>query len=195
MVDDEIDRYQRVDLLGIAAERLHGVAHRGQIDHRRHAGEILHQHPRRAERDFMFERALLQPLRHRDDVVLLDGAIVFIAQQVFQQHLHRIRQPGNSLQTVFLGGGQAVIDIGLAANLEGLLAFEAVERGHVRQSQFYRFTRQGYRNTADRAWPSGLQSPIVCCIKFRLIESFQWHRHSDYRAAALRYPKIPMRYR
>ena len=35
-----------------------------------------------------------------------------------------------------LGGGQAVIDIGLAADLEGLPAFEAVERGHMRQSQF-----------------------------------------------------------
>jgi len=39
----------------------------------------LHQDPRGAERDFMFERALLQPFRHRDDVVLLDGAVVFIA--------------------------------------------------------------------------------------------------------------------
>jgi hypothetical protein len=26
----------------------HRVAHRGEIDHRRHAGEILHQHARRA---------------------------------------------------------------------------------------------------------------------------------------------------
>jgi hypothetical protein len=49
VVDDEIDRHQRVDLLGIAAELLHRVAHRGEIDHRRHAGEILHQHARRAE--------------------------------------------------------------------------------------------------------------------------------------------------
>jgi hypothetical protein len=25
----------------------------------------------------------------------------------------------------------------------------------------------------------GLHSRIVCCIKFRLIESFPWHRHID----------------
>ena len=61
MIDHEIDRHQRIDLLGIAAELLHRVAHRGEIDHRRNAGEILHQHPRRTECDFMLERALLQP--------------------------------------------------------------------------------------------------------------------------------------
>ncbi len=58
VVDDEIDRHQRVDLLGIAAERLHRVAHRGEIDHRRHAGEILHQHARRTKCDFVLELAL-----------------------------------------------------------------------------------------------------------------------------------------
>ena len=46
MVDDEVDGHQRVDLLRIAAERGHGVAHRGEIDHRGHAGEILHQYAR-----------------------------------------------------------------------------------------------------------------------------------------------------
>ena len=153
VIDDEIDRHQRIDFFGVAAERLHGVAHRREIDHRRHAGEILHQHPRRAERDFVLELALLQPFRDREDVGLLDGAVVFVAQQVFQQHLHRIRQLGNPLQTVFLGGGQAVIDVGLAANLEGLLAFEAVERGHVRRSQFISYTRQRYQNTVSEAGP------------------------------------------
>jgi len=172
VVDDEIDRHQRIDLLRVAAERLHRIAHRGEIDHRRHAGEILHQHPRRAERDFMFERALLQPLRNRQNVGLLDGAVVLVAQQVFQQHLHGIGEFGDSLQTILLGGGQAVIDIGLAADLEGLPAFEAVERGHVRQILIVRYTRQGYQNTACKAWPDGLQRWIVCCIKFRLIESF-----------------------
>ena len=59
MVDDEIDRHQRIDLVGIAAERGHRVAHRGEIDHRRHAGEVLHQHARRAERDLVLRLAAL----------------------------------------------------------------------------------------------------------------------------------------
>jgi hypothetical protein len=91
----------------------------------------------------MLELARLQPFRHRDDVGLLDRAVVFKAQQIFQQHLHRIGKFGNSLQTVLLGGGQAVIDVGLATDLQGLAAFEAVERGHVRRSQSsFKDTRQ-----------------------------------------------------
>src|SRR5271156_3299524 len=35
---------------------------------------------------------------------------------------------------------------------------------------------------------------LVRGVKFRLIESFQGHRHTDNRAAALRYPQIPTRY-
>ena len=47
VVDHELDRHQRVDPPGVAAELLHRVAHRGEVDDRRHAGEVLHQHPRR----------------------------------------------------------------------------------------------------------------------------------------------------
>ena len=39
MVDHQVDRDQRVDPLRIAAERADGVAHRRQVDDRRHAGE------------------------------------------------------------------------------------------------------------------------------------------------------------
>ena len=68
MVDDEIDRHQRIDLLRVAAERGHGVAHRGEIDHRRHAGEILHQHARRAVGDLDAGLALVgQPAGDRLD--------------------------------------------------------------------------------------------------------------------------------
>jgi hypothetical protein len=42
-------------------------------------------------------------------------------------------------------------------------------------------------------WPDGLQPQILCCIKFRLIESFQWHRHTGKRAAALRYRRVLLR--
>ena len=73
---------------------------------------------------------------HRKDVFLFHRAAVFVAQQIFQQHLHRERQTRNPLQAVLLSRGQAVINVGLAADLEGLLAFEAVERGHVRKSRY-----------------------------------------------------------
>ena len=51
VIDHELDRLQRIDALRIAAESGDAVAHRGQIGHARHAGEILEQHPRRHERD------------------------------------------------------------------------------------------------------------------------------------------------
>ena len=65
MVDDEVDRDLRVDLLRVAAKRLHRVAHRGEVDHRGDAGEILHQHARRAILDLAVDRALLEPVGHR----------------------------------------------------------------------------------------------------------------------------------
>src|SRR6202040_1111599 len=46
------------------------------------------------------------------------------------------------------------------------------------------YTRQGYQNTVSEARPDGLQPPIVCCIEFRLIESFLWHRHTDNAASS-----------
>ena len=90
MVDDKIDRNQRIDLVGIAVERDHGVAHRGEIDHRRHAGEVLHQHARGAEGDFVLcLAAIFDPGRDGLDVFLLDAAPVFVAQQVFEHDLKR----------------------------------------------------------------------------------------------------------
>ena len=53
VVDDEIDGHQRIDLVGIAAELGHAVAHGGEIDDGWNAGEILHQHAGRAEADFL----------------------------------------------------------------------------------------------------------------------------------------------
>jgi hypothetical protein len=96
------------------------------------AGEILHQHPRRTEGDLVLELAGLDPFRDREDVFLLDRAAVLVPKQVLQQHLHGERQPGDAFQTIFLSRGQAVIHVGLGADLEGLAGLEAVERGHLR---------------------------------------------------------------
>ena len=65
MVDDEIDRHQRIDLVRIAAKRLHRVAHGGEIDDGRHAGEILHQHARRTEGDLVLVLAAIVRARRR----------------------------------------------------------------------------------------------------------------------------------
>ena len=73
MVDDEIDRHLRIDLLGIAAERLHRVAHSCKIDHRRHAGEVLHQDARRPKCNFELGRLGLEPFGDGLDVIFGDS--------------------------------------------------------------------------------------------------------------------------
>ena len=47
---------QRIDLLRIAAEPLHGAAHGGQVDDARHAGEVLQHDAGRLERNLDFGR-------------------------------------------------------------------------------------------------------------------------------------------
>jgi hypothetical protein len=132
VVDDQIHRVQRIDAGRIGAERRHGVAHGGQVHHRRNAGEVLHQHARRAEGDFVLDRALVvDPGGHGLEVVLGDRDAVFITKKVLQQHLHGARQAGNPGQTGFLGGGKAVIGVFLAPDGKVLTGLEAVVRRHV----------------------------------------------------------------
>ena len=73
MVDDQVNRDQRIDLLRVAAELTHRVAHRREVDHRGNAGEVLHQHARRPVLDLAVDPPFLQPVRHRLEVVAGDG--------------------------------------------------------------------------------------------------------------------------
>ena len=135
MVDDEVDGNQRIDLLRIAAKRDHRVAHRGEIDHGRHAGEVLHQHPRRAEGDFVLRlAAIVDPRRDRLDVFLLDRAPVFVAQQVFEHDLEREGKLGNPGEPVPLRRFQGVNLVGLRPDGQCFAALEAVEAGHFGRS-------------------------------------------------------------
>ena len=52
VVDHQVNGRERVDALGVAARFGHGRAHGGEVHHRRYAGEVLHQYPRRAVLDF-----------------------------------------------------------------------------------------------------------------------------------------------
>jgi hypothetical protein len=92
VVDDEVDLGERVDLIGIAAEVEHGLAHGGEVDHRRHAGEVLHQHARRPVGDLLVGAPLIEPLHQRLQVIDGDAACVLETQQILEQHLERIGQ-------------------------------------------------------------------------------------------------------
>ena len=87
---------QRIDERGIAAETLHGVAHGGEIDDGGHSGEILQQHARRHEGDFVAGGSLGLPGGDRANGVGRDGLAVFATQQVLQQDAQGIRQFGSA---------------------------------------------------------------------------------------------------
>ena len=71
MIDDQIDRHERLDDFRIAAEPLHRAAHRREIDEQRHAGEILQDDARDDERNFLVRRFLRVPVRQRLDIFAL----------------------------------------------------------------------------------------------------------------------------
>ena len=124
VVDHEVDRDERVDLGGVGAELLDRVAHRGQIDDGRHAGEVLHQDPGGLEGDLLRRLGLRVPGGDGLDVVGRDALAVLEPEDVLQQDLQRVGQPSDvelRLQRV------EAVDLVLApANLQAGLRAEAV---------------------------------------------------------------------
>ena len=119
VVNDEVDRNLRVDRVCRRAKLLRGIAHRGEVDHGRNAGEILHQHAGRAVGDLVADAALvLKPGFEGENVLLGDGLAVLMAQHVLKQDLEGRRQAGDVAKTVFCGCGQREIRVGLATDGE-----------------------------------------------------------------------------
>ncbi len=107
VIDHELHRLQRIDLLRIAAEPDDAVAHGREIDDRRHAGEVLQQHPRGRERNLLLGARRDVPAGQRLDVLGVDEPSVLAAQQVLEQDLQRIRQPRDPTVAGPLERGQA----------------------------------------------------------------------------------------
>ena len=93
VVDHELGRDVRIHPRRVAAQGLDAVAHGGEVDHRRHAGEVLHQDPRRGEDDLVVGLRLGVPPGQRLDVLRGHRLAVLVAEQVLQQDLQRVRQP------------------------------------------------------------------------------------------------------
>ena len=110
---------QRVDLLRVAAQRDHRVAHRREVDHRRHAGEVLHQDARRAEGDLLVGvRASGASRRIASMSSTRDAAAVLEAQQVLEQHLERERQPATGRPSAFSASGEREVVVAEIADLQ-----------------------------------------------------------------------------
>ena len=85
MIDDQFGGQQRIDALRVAAHLHHGVAHGGQIDDGRHAGEVLQQDAGRHEGDFLAGLGFRLPVGQRFDVLGAHGQAVLAAEQVFEE--------------------------------------------------------------------------------------------------------------
>ena len=93
VVDDQLGGHERVDRRGVAAVVGDRVAHRGEVDHGGHAGEVLHHHARGGEGDLLGRVGGGVPARELLDALLGDRDPVLVAEQVLEQHLQRERQP------------------------------------------------------------------------------------------------------
>ena len=127
VVDDQVNRVQRVDLLGIATKRHDPVAHRGQVHHCRHAGEVLHQHAGRAVGDLARVLAAFRtPFAEGADVVDADGLAILEAQHVLEDDLERSGQVRELAEPGGFGGRDRVIGNRLAADCQGLAGLGTV---------------------------------------------------------------------
>jgi hypothetical protein len=93
VVDDQLDRHERVDRGGVASHVGHGVAECGQVHEAGHAGEVLEDDARGGEGDLLGGLRGGVPRRERLDVVAPDRDAVLVAQQVLEQHLQAEGQP------------------------------------------------------------------------------------------------------
>ena len=87
VVDHEVGGEERVDPRRVAAEVAHGVAHRGEVDDRGHAGEVLEEDARRYERDVLRRLGLRVPARDR-----LHAPLVARPEAVLEQDPERVGQ-------------------------------------------------------------------------------------------------------
>ncbi len=130
VIDDQIDRRERIDLIRVAAHLGHRVAHCRQIDDGRDAREILQQHPGRTIGDLRAARAFGEPAGQRPNVLRRDRSVIFGAQQVLHQHLQREGQCRKIDAERFARRVDAVIIHTLAADLKAAARFQTVFTGH-----------------------------------------------------------------
>ena len=125
VVDDHLGGCERVDLLGVAAERDDGLTHRREVDDAGHAREVLHDHARRRELDLGVGLGGGNPRAECLDLLLGDVLAVFGAEQVLEQHLQAERE-----LLVARHGVEPEDLVGLVTDVERVLRPETVHCRH-----------------------------------------------------------------
>ena len=126
VVDHQIDRHQRVDLLGIAAEPFHRAAHRRQVNDARHAGKVLKHNASQLQWDFSARPARGPPGRQPPHVVLGYLVAVAVAQDALQEHADRIGQCRDLGQPGLFQLREAIDSHSAGAGLERVTRMEGI---------------------------------------------------------------------
>ena len=130
VVDDELDRLQRIHLARVAAEAHDTVAHRGEVHDGGHAGEILQQHASWCEGDFLLRLDGHIPAAERLDVLGIDEPAILAPQQVLEQDFQRVRQARDAGESSLLERRQAEDLVRSPPSGELRACVERIERGH-----------------------------------------------------------------
>ncbi len=125
VIDDEIDRHQRIHLLRVASKFRDPVAHRREIDHGGNTGEILHKDARGTERHLLRGATLLQPAGDRLCVLDRVAGAVLEAQHVLEQNLETDGQAGD-VADLLRRFGEGEILVRLALDGKRLAGFKGV---------------------------------------------------------------------
>ena len=107
MVDDQVNRDQRVDLLRVTAQPGGGASQRRQVHHGRHTGEILHDHSSGLEGHLAAARVAAAPGCESQHILLAHLEPVTLAQGSLQQDLDRVGKTGDRSGPFFLEPCQA----------------------------------------------------------------------------------------
>ncbi len=144
VVDDQVDGHAGIDPGGVAAEVVHRVAHRGEVDDGRDTREVLHQDAGGLEGDLVGGLGLRVPAGDRLDVLRADRLAVLEPQDVLEQDLQRVRQPGHV--ELLLQRIEPVDLIRLTTDLELVTGSETVAVAHA-----FSIPDRRARNTSERA--------------------------------------------
>jgi hypothetical protein len=107
VIDDQVDRLERIDTFRGATEPDDRVAHGGEIDDGGNTGEVLEEHPAGAKRNLLLGLAADVPSRKRFDVGPLDECVILVAQEILEEDAQgdrkaldrRVRQLGERAQS------------------------------------------------------------------------------------------------
>ena len=114
VIDDEVDRHERVDLAGVLAGAFHRRTHRREIHHRRHSGEVLHQDASGKEGQLRVLWRRRRPGGQCTHTFVVGNSRLAQAQQAFEEDLDRHRQ-GRRIGMAVLGEGVDRIDLEIRA--------------------------------------------------------------------------------